>query len=341
MLLQCAHRELRGASLARSVDDQVAIQRQGNARGQAHGALEGRIPAGVPAGVEVGEAIQGLRVAGRIAQQVGDAEIHAAASSEDFLANGTVHRVGVILRIGFRESDADLHRPAGMHRVEVAEEFPPQRHHVDEIVEDRAQFLLGTRGIEPLAVGLARGRIDLQRGVHHECRDMQTAGAAQDLLPGDLRQPRYRRVHLVGGLLLGDRQHRTEVAIARRDALGGEGRLDIGGPALTVGSLRRQQADHLGAHLGRPQDRLLRALGAAGGQGEQHDNGRETGEKAHYGVVHMSCHAVDARRTWHERGCRASRAHWTASPGASAPVARRLSPPAQAAAKAQHSEHLF
>ncbi|MCY1527744.1 hypothetical protein D9M68_628200 [compost metagenome] len=282
------------------MDHQVAVQRQGNARSQTHGVLEGGVAAGVPAGVEVGEAIQGRRVAGRIAQQVGDAEIHPATPGEDLLADGALHRIGVLLRIGLGEGDAHLHGAAGMHRVEGAEQLLAQGHHIDEVIEDRAQFLLGARSSEALAVGLARGRIDLQCRVHQEGRHMQPAGAALDFLAGDLPQSRHGRVHLVGGLLFGHRQHRAEVAVARPQLLGGEGRLDIGGPALAVGSLRRQQVDHLGAHLGRPQDRLLRTLGAAGGQGQQRGKGRQADEKVRF--VHMGCHDVDARRTWHERG---------------------------------------
>ncbi|MNR68472.1 hypothetical protein D3C85_1930420 [compost metagenome] len=53
--------------------------------------------------------------------------------------------------------DADLHWPAGMHRVEAAEQGLAHGHHADEIIENRAQLLFAARGIQPVAVGFAVG----------------------------------------------------------------------------------------------------------------------------------------------------------------------------------------
>ncbi|MNZ81045.1 hypothetical protein D3C78_997010 [compost metagenome] len=270
------------------MDDQVAVQRQRNARGKAYRLLERGVAAGVPAGVEVGEAVQRPRVVGRIPKQVGDAEVHAAAPGEDFLANGALDRIGVALRIGFGEGDAHLHRATGVHRVQAAEQFLAEGHHADEVVEDGAQLLLGAHREQALFVGFAGGRVDLESGAHQQRRHVQATGAPLDFLPGDLRQPRHGRIGLVGGLLLGDRQYRAEVAVAGRDALGGEGGLDIRGPALAVRHLGWHQPDHLGPHFGRAQHRLLQSLCAAGGQGKQRGKKGGTCDEVAHGIAVFS-----------------------------------------------------
>ncbi len=78
---------------------------------------------------------------------------------------------------------------------------------------------------------------------------MHLGRAAVDLLPGDAPQARHRRVDLEGGLLLGHRQHRAQVALARLKALGAEGHLDVPGPARAVRHLGRQQAQDPGLGL--------------------------------------------------------------------------------------------
>ncbi|MNE82254.1 hypothetical protein D3C80_1789650 [compost metagenome] len=94
---------------------------------------------------------------GRIAQQVGDTEVHTAAPGEHLLADGALDRIGIALRIGFGKGDAHLHRAAGMHGVEVAEQLLTQGHHANEVVEDHAQFLFRAHTAETLLIGLAIG----------------------------------------------------------------------------------------------------------------------------------------------------------------------------------------
>ncbi|MNV48681.1 hypothetical protein D3C71_1406000 [compost metagenome] len=162
MLAEGAHRQFRGAGHDRTVANEVAIQRQRDARSPTHSILERGIAAGVPTGVEIGEAIQRLRVIHRIAEQMGDAEVHPATTGKDFTADRTVHRVGIILGLLLGKLDADLHRPAGVHRVEACEQRLAHGHHADEIIENRAQFLLAARRIQAIAVGFSIGRIDPQ-----------------------------------------------------------------------------------------------------------------------------------------------------------------------------------
>ncbi len=79
---------------------------------------------------------------------------------------------------------------------------------------------------------------------------MHLIGAAVDLLPGDLRQPRHLRVSPERRLLFGHRQHRTQVLIARLNALRGEGGGNIGGPALTIAGVGRDQRQQPGFDVG-------------------------------------------------------------------------------------------
>ncbi|MNP18898.1 hypothetical protein D3C76_1113990 [compost metagenome] len=80
---------------------------------------------------------------------------------------------------------------------------------------------------------------------------MHPSGAAVDFRAGDAAQVGHLRVGVEGRLLLGDRQHRAQVALARCDALGLERLLDIPGPAFAVLGLGRQQAQQLGMHFRR------------------------------------------------------------------------------------------
>ncbi|SVK52572.1 Uncharacterised protein [Acinetobacter baumannii] len=170
-----------------------------------------------------------------------NAEVHAAASAEDFAPNRTVNRIRIPFGMRLGEGDAHLHRAAGMNRVQMTEQLLPHRHAVDHVIEDIAQILFSAHLIQALAVALAVRRRDLQRGMHQKVRDMHLIGAAVDLLPGDLRQPRHLRVSLERRLLFGDRQHRAQVLIARLDALRDERGGDIGGPTLTVAGIGRDQ----------------------------------------------------------------------------------------------------
>jgi hypothetical protein len=132
----------------------------------------------------------------------------------------------------------------------MAEQLLPHRHAVDHVIEDIAQILLGAHLIQPLAVALAVRRRNLQCGVHQKVRDVHLIGAAVDLLPSDLRQPRHLRVSLERRLLFGHRQHRTQVLIARLDALRGEGGGNIGSPALPIAGVSRDQRHQSGFDVG-------------------------------------------------------------------------------------------
>ncbi|MNP16435.1 hypothetical protein D3C76_1088270 [compost metagenome] len=208
---------------------------------------------------------------------MGDAEVHAAAPTEDFLADGAAIGIGIVLGMLFGKVDADLHRPAGAHRVQAAEQGLAHGQGTDQFIEQVAELFFAAHRIQPLAIGLAGRRAGLQGGVDQQVGDMQAGGAAVDLLPGDAAQTRYFRVGLEGRFLLGDRQHRAQVALAGGDLLRGKGALDIPRPAFAVLGGGRQQAHDLGAHLGRG---LLRrfTLGDAALNGQRHaDNNQPTG----------------------------------------------------------------
>ncbi len=273
-LAEAAHGQFGGARRARAVADQIAIQRQRNPRDATHRALERGVATGIPAGVEVGEAVQRRRVVRRIAKQVGDAEIHAAAPAEHLAADAAVQRIGIAVRVLLGESDADLHRPAGVYRVEAAEQLAAHGHDGDEIVECLAQFLLRARRGQALAVGAAIGRLDIQRRADQERRHVQLAGTTLDLAGGDPAQAGHRRVDLVGGLLLGHRQHRTEILVAGVDLLGGKGRVDIAGPPLAIAHRGRHQADDLRPYFVGVGRRRLRRPRTAPGQRQEHEQPR-------------------------------------------------------------------
>ena len=157
--MAAAPRPSRGASAcaARSVSpvvpafaprrQQVAVEHEGSARQPAHRGLERRVAARVLAGVEVGEAVQRLRVRRLVAQQVRDAEVHSTAPREHFAADRPLDRkrIRVRRRVRLGEGDADLHRPAGAHRVVLREQSRAERNAGDEVLVDLAQLALGLR----------------------------------------------------------------------------------------------------------------------------------------------------------------------------------------------------
>ncbi|MNH07734.1 hypothetical protein D3C71_1721280 [compost metagenome] len=101
---------------------------------------------------------------------------------------------------------------------------------------------------------------------------MQPSRATVDLFARDAPQVRYLRVGAEGRFLFGNRQHGTQVALARGDPLGFEGDLDILGPALAILGLSRQQPHELGTHLGRVRfGRFFAAPGAALQQCQCHE----------------------------------------------------------------------
>ena len=123
----------------------------------------------------------------------------------------------------FREGDTDLHRTAGMHRIQRAKQLLPHRHHIDEIIENGAELFLGFHRIQPFAVAFTVWRGDFKGGMHQENRDMHRLGPAVNLLPGDFVQARHDRIGLIHRFLLRHRQHRADILLSGRDFLTFEG----------------------------------------------------------------------------------------------------------------------
>ena len=203
-----------------------------------------------------------------------DAEVHAAPAGEHFAANAAVHRVGITSRLFLRKVDTHLHRPCGMHRVETTKQRVSQRHHADEVIEDAAQVFLRARCAQAISVSLAGGRTQLQRAAYDKRRHMDFSCTPQDFILRDLAHIRHGWVHLVSGLLLGDREHRADVFRAGVDFLGIEGGVDVLGPPRAVGHLGRQQPHDLRLHFGFAALRLLRV--ACGGATSQHHQSGKT-----------------------------------------------------------------
>jgi len=245
------NRELGLARQVRVVANQIPVQGQGLAADPADRRLEGSIAARVPARIEVGEAIEGIRVVGRIAEDVSGAKPDAPAAGEDFVADGLLHGIGVAAGVGLGEGDADLHGAAGAHRVEVAEELPAHGHRTYHVLEDLAHLPLGTKGIDARGIGLAGGGLDGERRAHHELGDEQLGRPSVDLLPGNLAKAGHHGIGLVGGLLLRHRQHAADVVIAHRQPLARERRHHVVGPARLVGYLARQEAHYAALHVRR------------------------------------------------------------------------------------------
>ncbi len=154
-----------------------------------------------------------------------------------------------------------------MHWVETAKQGAAQRHCADKVVKDPTQVLLGTRSAQAVGVGLTRRRAQLQRGAHQHGRHMHLGCTLEDFILGDLAHVRHRRVDLIGGLLLGDRQHRTDIFGAGVDLLAVERRVDILGPTGTIRNPGRHQSHNLRLDLGLTAfGELLAALGRTAGQ---------------------------------------------------------------------------
>ncbi|MNM69537.1 hypothetical protein D3C81_811330 [compost metagenome] len=199
-----------------------------------------------------------------------DAEIHAAAPGEHFMTDRALHRIRVALGLLLGKIDADLHRSAGMHRVEATEQGFAHRYHADEVVENATQLLFTARSIQAGAVAFAVGRVELQRTAHQQAGNVCLRGATVDLVAGDLAQARYARINLKGRLLFGHGQNRAQVLRGRRDVLRGKRHLNVCGPTLGVGGFGRQQSHNLSLHLGRTtRRRFLGPLTAATGQYQQ------------------------------------------------------------------------
>ena len=152
----------RAFGLARRVQrcagiQQVAVQGERHPGRDADGALECRIPAGVPAGVVVGEAMHLACVGRLVSQQVGDAEIQAAATGEYFVADAALDGIRIVRCVRFRKRNAHLHRPAGLHRVVVGEQPSAQRDAADQVLVDVAEVALRAYRAQPLGVAAPVG----------------------------------------------------------------------------------------------------------------------------------------------------------------------------------------
>ncbi|MNN64199.1 hypothetical protein D3C81_1796290 [compost metagenome] len=86
-----------------------------------------------------------------------NAKVHAATPGKDFASYRAFHRIRIAFGLLFGKVDADLHRPAGVHRVEACEQGLAHGHHANEVIENRTQLLFAARGIQPVAVGFAVG----------------------------------------------------------------------------------------------------------------------------------------------------------------------------------------
>lgn len=182
------------------------------------------------------------------------------------------HAARPLVRVAFRmrlgEGDGHLHGPAGLHRVPVVEQALAQRHAAHQVFEDLAQLALGAHCGQALVVAAAVGGRQLQCGVEREQRDVFRLRPALEFGPGNLRQVRHHRVGLVTRFLLQHGQHRADVLRVGREGLRLERHLDIGGPAGTVGHVRRNAAFDVLAHLRRRRAR--RRGGAGAEQRQQH-----------------------------------------------------------------------
>ena len=85
------------------------------------------------------------------------AKPQTAAQAEHLLAHGTVDFPRIAVGVLLGESNADLHRAAGMYRVQRAEQLLSHRHHADKIIENRAQLLFGFHAIQTFAIAFAVG----------------------------------------------------------------------------------------------------------------------------------------------------------------------------------------
>ncbi len=184
------------------------------------------------------------------------------------MANGILDGIGVATGICLGKGDAHLHGAAGMHRVHVAKQRLAHGHHADHVFEDLAHLPLGAKLVDALGIALAGGGLDAKGRAHHEFRDQQLGGAGIYLLPGNLAKARHHWVGLIGGLLLGHRQHSADIVIAYRHSLRRERRHHIIGPALLVWHLTRQEPHYAALHVCRfawlHGDRLFGLLGAHG-----------------------------------------------------------------------------
>jgi len=154
---------------------------------------------------------------------------------------------------------------------------PAHRHHADEVLEDRAELLLGPDRVDALGVGPAVGRPDLQSGAHGERGRAHARGFSVDLVARDPTEVGHRRFGAKARFLFGDGQRGTDVGQARRDLQRGERGVEVGGPASAIGQIRREQAGDLRPQLRRTERRRLAQALVDRAAGERSD--AEGGER--------------------------------------------------------------
>ncbi len=184
-------------------------------------------------------------------------------TGKDFTPDSAIDRPRVAFGMRFGKRNADLHRPAGVDRVEIAEQRLAHRHHIDQVIENSAQLFLTAHFVQPGGVAFTGGRFDLQRGTHQECRHVHLRRTAVDLAPGDFWQTRHRGLGAEVALLIRHGDHRAEVAGAGIDLLSAEGGVDIVAPRRFIADVRRQQPLDLRFDIFRLPHRRLRGFLAA------------------------------------------------------------------------------
>ena len=276
----------RGGHGGVGVVQQVAVGGELLAGGHGQGALEGGVAAGVVAGVVVREAILHLGVVDGVVQQVGDAEVQAAATGEDFLpdAAGVAVGVGLALGVVFGIADGDLHGAAGAHGVVLAEQALAEGHGVDEVLEGAAEVFFGAGTVDALGVALAVAAGQGQCGADHEAGDVVAGGAFVDGLPGDGGQAGHHGIDLEARFLLDDGDGGAQAAAGGGQPQQREGGLDVGGPAAGVLHVGRNGLAGHGAGVFGGQSGLAGRGGLAAGQQQGGDQQYAGGNRAFHGI---------------------------------------------------------
>ena len=191
------------------------------------------------------------------------AEVDPAVTGKDFAPDGAIDRPRVAFGVRFGKRNADLHRSAGVDRVEIAEQRLAHRHHIDQVIEDGTEIFFTAHLVQTGRVAFSGRRFDQQRGTHQEGRDVYFCRPAIDLTPGDFRQARYGGLGAEVALLIRYGDHRTEVTGAGIDLLRAEGSVDIVAPRRFIADVRRQQPLDLRFDIFRLPHRRLRGFLAA------------------------------------------------------------------------------
>ncbi|MNY21911.1 hypothetical protein D3C86_1554900 [compost metagenome] len=197
-----------------------------------------------------------------------------AAQGEHFLTHRTVDFPWVTAGVFLCKINADLHRPAGMHRIERSEQRLPHWHHIDKVIKNGAELLLRFHRIQPFAVAFTVWRRDFERRMHQEHRDVHFFGTSVDLFPGDFVQPRNRRIGLIHRLLLRHRQHRADILLGRRNFLALKRFRQHDRPVVTIFDAGRHLLPYHACHINRLFALFQRCSAFFGASG-QHQGGEQ------------------------------------------------------------------